>query len=291
MPPSRLTRRSRIQTVEEWDREIAVNLGGVFLCSKFFMPHLRATKGAIVNMSSVNGFFVEPMCAGYCATKAAIIGLTKAMAIDHGKEGIRVNCICPGYIDAGLAEGYFQAQPDPAAARASAGKLHALWRIGRPEEVGRVAVFLASDDASFVTGSAYVVDGGFGSGLPPEQLAQRRRAGTANSRSPCAGRRAGILRDLDLARFLAAIGQRCDRVVIQAIAQTAMQARDAHTVADGCDGIPQRPRGGHAVDFRKSPQLDSDDAGGDRSGQQTLPPRRVVQRHPDPTPRRQRQRG
>lgn len=154
-------------TVEEWDREIAVNLGGVFLCSKFFMPHLRSTKGAIVNMSSVNGFFVEPMCAGYCATKAAIIGLTKGMAIDHGKEGIRVNCICPGYIDAGLAEGYFQAQPDPAAARASAGKLHALWRIGRPEEVGRVAVFLASDDASFVTGSAYVVDGGFGSGLPP----------------------------------------------------------------------------------------------------------------------------
>ncbi len=154
-------------TVEEWNREIAVNLGGVFLCSKFFMPHLRATKGTIVNMSSVNAFLVEPTCAGYCATKAAIIGLTKAMAIDHGKEGIRVNCICPGYIDAGLAEGYFQAQADPAAARASAGKLHALWRIGRPEEVGRVAVFLASDDASFVTGSAYVVDGGFGSGLPP----------------------------------------------------------------------------------------------------------------------------
>jgi NAD(P)-dependent dehydrogenase (short-subunit alcohol dehydrogenase family) len=154
-------------TPEEWNREMAVNVGGVFLCSKFFLPHLRSTKGAIVNMSSVNGFFVEPMCAGYCATKAAIIGLTKAMAIDHGKDGIRVNCICPGYIDAGLAEGYFQAQPDPAAARAAAGKLHALWRIGRPEEVGRLAVFLASDDASFVTGSAYVVDGGFGSGLPP----------------------------------------------------------------------------------------------------------------------------
>jgi len=154
-------------TAEEWNREMAVNVGGVFLCSKFFLPHLRAVKGSIVNMSSVNGFFVEPMCAGYCATKAAIIGLTKAMAIDHGKDGIRVNCICPGYIDAGLAEGYFQAQPDPAAARAAAGKLHALWRIGRPEEVGRLAVFLASDDASFVTGSAYVVDGGFGSGLPP----------------------------------------------------------------------------------------------------------------------------
>jgi NAD(P)-dependent dehydrogenase (short-subunit alcohol dehydrogenase family) len=154
-------------TVEEWNREINVNLGGVFLCSKFFLPHLRRTRGCIINMSSVNGFFVEPRCAGYCATKAAIIGLTKAMAIDHGKEGIRVNCMCPGYIDAGLAWGYFEAQPDPAAARATAGKLHALWRIGRPEEVGRVAVFLASDEASFMTGSAVVVDGGFGSGLPP----------------------------------------------------------------------------------------------------------------------------
>jgi len=154
-------------TVEEWNREIAVNLGGVFLCSKFFLPHLRRTKGTIINMSSVNGFFVEPRCAGYCATKAAIIGLTKAMAIDHGKEGVRVNCICPGYIDAGLAWGYFEAQADPAAARQTAGKLHALWRIGRPEEVARVAVFLASDEASFMTGSAVVVDGGFGSGLPP----------------------------------------------------------------------------------------------------------------------------
>jgi NAD(P)-dependent dehydrogenase (short-subunit alcohol dehydrogenase family) len=155
-------------TVEEWNREMAVNVGGIFLCCKYFFPHLRRTKGTIINMSSVNGFFTEPMCAGYCATKAAIIGLTKAMAIDHGKEGIRVNCICPGYIDAGLAEGYFEAQPDPQAARAAAGKLHALWRIGRPEEVGRAAVFLASDEASFITGAALTVDGGFSSGLPPQ---------------------------------------------------------------------------------------------------------------------------
>ncbi|HEV2492827.1 MAG TPA: glucose 1-dehydrogenase [Terriglobia bacterium] len=155
-------------TVEEWNREMAVNLGGVFLCSKYFLRHLRETKGCIINMASVNGFFVEPMCAGYCATKGAIIALTKAMAIDHGKEGIRVNCICPGYIDAGLAWGYFEAQPDPSAARAAAGKLHALGRIGKPEEVARFAVFLASDDASFMTGSAVVVDGGFGSGLPPQ---------------------------------------------------------------------------------------------------------------------------
>lgn len=155
-------------TLEEWNRQMAVNVGGIFLCSKYFLPYLKKSKGNIVNMSSVNGFFVEPMCAGYCTTKAAIIGLTKAMAIDHGHEGIRVNCICPGYIDAGLAEGYFQAQPDPLKAREEAGKLHALWRIGKPEEVGRVAVFLASDEASFMTGASVVVDGGFGSGLPPK---------------------------------------------------------------------------------------------------------------------------
>jgi meso-butanediol dehydrogenase/(S,S)-butanediol dehydrogenase/diacetyl reductase len=157
-------------TFEEWNRQMAVNVGGVFLCTRAFLPDLRATRGAIVNLSSVNGYFVEPMCAGYCATKAAIIAFTKAVAIDHGREGIRCNCICPGYIDAGLAEGYFEAQPDPAAARAGAGKLHALGRIGRPEEVARAAVYLASEEASFVTGSMLVVDGGFGSGLPPGDM-------------------------------------------------------------------------------------------------------------------------
>ena len=153
---------------EEWNAQMSVNVGGVFVCSKLFLPYLKSTKGNIVNMSSVNAYYVEPSCAGYCSTKAAIIGLTKAMAIDHGPEGIRVNCICPGYIDAGLAEGYFQSQANPARARAEAGKLHALWRIGKPEEVAQVAIFLASDRASFVTGSAYIVDGGFGSGMPPK---------------------------------------------------------------------------------------------------------------------------
>ena len=151
---------------EEWNRQVAVNLGGLFLCSKHFLPELRKTRGSIINMSSVNGYFVEPMCAGYCATKGAIVAFTKALAIDVGRSGVRVNCICPGYIDAGLAEGYFQAQPDPAAARAAAGQLHALGRIGSPREVARAAVFLASGESSFMTGSAVVVDGGFGAGLP-----------------------------------------------------------------------------------------------------------------------------
>jgi NAD(P)-dependent dehydrogenase (short-subunit alcohol dehydrogenase family) len=154
-------------TLEEWNRQMAVNLGGIFLCSKYFLPHLRKTRGNILNMASVNGFFVEPMCAGYCATKGAIIALTKAMAIDHGPEGIRVNCICPGYIDAGMAWGYFEGQPDPDAARATAAKLQALKRIGRPEEVARVAAFLASDEAAYMTGASVIVDGGFSSGLPP----------------------------------------------------------------------------------------------------------------------------
>jgi NAD(P)-dependent dehydrogenase (short-subunit alcohol dehydrogenase family) len=151
---------------EEWRREVDVNFGGVFLCSKYFLPQLRATRGSIVNISSVNGFFVEPGCAVYCATKAAIIGLTKAMAIDHGRDGVRVNCICPGYIDAGLAAGYFESQPDPAAARRAAGGLHALGRIGEAAEVARTARFLASADASFITGAQIVVDGGFSTGLP-----------------------------------------------------------------------------------------------------------------------------
>ena len=155
-------------TPEEWARQMAVNVGGVFLCSRAFLPDLRKTRGVIINMSSVNGFFVEPACAGYCATKGAILAFTKAVAIDHGKEGIRVHAICPGYINAGLAEGYFDAQPDPAEARAQAGSLHALGRIGHPSEVARAAVFLASEDASFMTGSALIVDGGFSAGLPPK---------------------------------------------------------------------------------------------------------------------------
>jgi NAD(P)-dependent dehydrogenase (short-subunit alcohol dehydrogenase family) len=155
-------------TPEEWNRQMAVNVGGVFLCSREFLPDLRQTRGVIINMSSVNGFFVEPYCAGYCATKGAILALTKALAIDHGREGIRVHAICPGYINAGLAEGYFESQPDPSKAREEAGSLHALGRIGQPEEVARAAVFLASSDASFMTGSALVVDGGFSAGLPPK---------------------------------------------------------------------------------------------------------------------------
>jgi NAD(P)-dependent dehydrogenase (short-subunit alcohol dehydrogenase family) len=166
--PIQVSKKIEDTSPEEWNRQMAVNVGGVFLCSRAFLADLRQTRGVILNMSSVNGFFVEPACAGYCATKGAILAFTKAIAIDHGREGIRVHAICPGYINAGLAEGYFESQPDPGKAREEAGSLHALGRIGQPEEVARAAVFLASDDASFMTGSALIVDGGFSAGLPPK---------------------------------------------------------------------------------------------------------------------------
>lgn len=153
-------------TPEEWNRQMAVNVGGVFLCCRAFLPSLRERHGVILNMSSVNGFFVESRCAGYCATKGAILAFTKALAIDHGREGVRVHAICPGYINAGLAESYFDSQPNPAEARAKVGSLHALNRIGQPEEVAQAAVFLASQESSFMTGSALIVDGGLSSGLP-----------------------------------------------------------------------------------------------------------------------------
>ena len=88
-----VSKRIEDTSPEEWNRQMAVNVGGVFLCSRALLPQLRQTRGVILNMSSVNGFFAEPACAGYCATKGAILAFTKALAIDHGREGIRVHAI------------------------------------------------------------------------------------------------------------------------------------------------------------------------------------------------------
>jgi NAD(P)-dependent dehydrogenase (short-subunit alcohol dehydrogenase family) len=148
---------------EEWDYVQGVNLKGVFLCSKQAILCFRRQggRGTIVNMASVNSFYAEAGIAAYCAAKGGVQQLTRAMAIDHGAEGIRVNCICPGWIDTPINAGYFA---DPAA-RAFADKLHALGRIGQPEEIAAVAAFLVSDAASFVTGASIVADGGFSAGL------------------------------------------------------------------------------------------------------------------------------
>jgi NAD(P)-dependent dehydrogenase (short-subunit alcohol dehydrogenase family) len=148
---------------DEWDRVLGVNLKGVFLCSKQAILCFRRQGGGgtIVNMASVNSFYAEAGIAAYCAAKGGVQQLTRAMAIDHSAEGIRVNCICPGWIDTPINAGYFA---DPAA-RAFADTLHAIGRIGQPNEIAAVAAFLVSDAASFVTGASIVADGGFSAGL------------------------------------------------------------------------------------------------------------------------------
>jgi NAD(P)-dependent dehydrogenase (short-subunit alcohol dehydrogenase family) len=150
----------------EWDRLMDVNFKGVFLCSKYAIPAMReGGGGAIVNIASVNGFWVEPALAAYAAAKGGVINLTRAIALENGRYQIRCNCICPGYIDTGMAQRYFEVQDDPDAAREAAGKMHALGRVGRPEEVAAMALFLCSDDASFCTAQPFIVDGGLSGGV------------------------------------------------------------------------------------------------------------------------------
>ncbi len=152
---------------EDWDRVMGINLKGVYLCARAAIPRMRRLGGgSIVNMASVNGFWVEPQLGAYCTAKGGVINLTRAIALDFGKDGIRCNCICPGYIDTGMAQRYFEVQPDPEAARAEAGRLHALGRIGRPEEIAAMALFLCSDESSFCTAQPFIVDGGLSAGVP-----------------------------------------------------------------------------------------------------------------------------
>ena len=147
----------------DWDRVMAVNLKAIFLLSKHVIPHMAAGGGgAIVNMSSVQAHATQPEVAAYSATKGAVISLSRVMAVDHGRQNIRVNAICPGTIQTPLAEAVAEmyVPGNPGAKFAEWGAKHALGRIGQPIEVARLAAFLLSDDASFISGSYHMVDGG-----------------------------------------------------------------------------------------------------------------------------------
>jgi NAD(P)-dependent dehydrogenase (short-subunit alcohol dehydrogenase family) len=150
-------------TEEEWDRVLTVNLKGAWLCARAAVPGMRRSGGgAIVNVASNAGLVGFPDAAAYCASKGGLSHLTKAMALDCARFGIRVNAVCPGHTRTAMADAFVRAHPDPDAFLEDfVGRQHPLGRMAEPEEVARCIRFLASDESSFVTGAVLAVDGGF----------------------------------------------------------------------------------------------------------------------------------
>lgn len=148
-------------TEADWRRCFAVDLDGVWNCCRAVLPGmLEAGRGSIVNIASTHSFKIIPGCFPYPVAKHAVVGLTRALAIEYAARGVRVNAIAPGYIDTPIAVEYWAGFPDPQAERARAEMLHPPKRIGRAEEVGWTAVFLASDEAPFINAETILIDGG-----------------------------------------------------------------------------------------------------------------------------------
>lgn len=146
---------------EQWDAMIDTNLKGTFLVSRAALAAMRrAGGGSIVNMSSVYGLVGQTRRAAYAASKGGVTLLTRAMALDHAKENIRINCICPSLVETEIARALFAAAPDPAAARRERLASVPMARAGTPDEIAALAVYLASDESGWVTGAAYSIDGG-----------------------------------------------------------------------------------------------------------------------------------
>ncbi|HWP01639.1 MAG TPA: SDR family NAD(P)-dependent oxidoreductase [Methylococcus sp.] len=146
-------------TLDSWERIMAVNVTGTFLCSQAVLPVMKRTGGAIVNIASVAGLIGIPRMAAYCASKAAVIGLTRQMAADCTGLGIRVNCLCPGRVAGTELDRWIMGRDSDAATRAKMAK-YPIGRFGQPEEIAQAALFLASDEASFVSGAVLTIDGG-----------------------------------------------------------------------------------------------------------------------------------
>ncbi len=151
-----------VDTTEEvWDRTMNINLKGHWLMSKYAIPEmLKRGGGAIVNVSSVQGLASQANVVAYATSKHAMIGLTRAMAVDLGPTGIRVNCVCPGTVDTPMIRWIIDQDKEPARLEKTLNRMHPVGRMGKPCEIGEVIAFLASDRASFMTGSIVTVDGG-----------------------------------------------------------------------------------------------------------------------------------
>lgn len=149
-----------LMKTEAWDRQLAVNLKGAFLFSKYAIARMLGRGGVVINISSVRAFVSYQGGIAYDASKAALIGFTRALALDHGQDRIRVNAICPGYIDTPMTDEWLKTVQNREETMRQVLAVHPLGRIGTPRDIAEAAVFLASDSASFITGTTLVVDGG-----------------------------------------------------------------------------------------------------------------------------------
>ena len=149
-----------------WDAMLSLNVTTPVFLTQALQPLLQQSKGAVVNIGSIEGLASNPQHVAYCATKGAVHSMTQAMAVDLGQYGIRCNAIAPGWIKSALSDNYINAQADPAGAWQGLYAMHPVGRVGEPLDIGHTAVFLASAEAGFITGQIVVVDGGRTAKLP-----------------------------------------------------------------------------------------------------------------------------
>lgn len=160
---TQLADQTRVDTLPEsvWDAIFNVNVKGVWLCTKYAAPLLRKSPaGAIVNGASISGFLAFPEEPAYCASKAAVIQLTRNTAMDLAPDGVRCNCYCPASVDTPMLDPYWSSGGERAALEEDLTRSHLVPRLGRPQDIAKLVCFLASDDASFINGAAYPIDGG-----------------------------------------------------------------------------------------------------------------------------------